>query len=58
MIYQVVNILLRKDIRFKTSMIRSDLCGYNDANIIEKGTITIKEDNDPNKRKKKVKLQK
>ena len=39
-------------------MIRSDLCGYNDANIIEKGTITIKEDNDPNKRKKKVKLQK
>ena len=34
-------------------MIRSDLCDYNDANIIEKGTITIKEDNDPNKRKKK-----
>ena len=35
-------------------MIRSDLCDYNDANIVEKGTITIKEDNDPNKRKKKL----
>ena len=30
-----------KQIRFKTSMLRSDLCDYSDAYIVVKGTITI-----------------
>ena len=30
-----------KQIRFKTSMLRSDLCDYNDAYIIIKGDITV-----------------
>ena len=29
------------DIRFKTSIIRSNLCDYNDAYIVVKGTITL-----------------
>ena len=36
-----------KQIRFKTSMLRSDLCDYSDAYIIVKGNITvINPDND------------
>ena len=35
-----------KQIRFKTSMLRSDLCDYSDAYIVVKGTITV---TDPNK---------
>ena len=31
----------RKQIRFKTSMLRSDLCDFSDAYIVVKGTITI-----------------
>ena len=30
-----------KQIRFKTPMLRSDLCDYNDAYIVVKGTITV-----------------
>ena len=30
-----------KQIRFKTSMLRSSLCDYNDAYIIVKGNITV-----------------
>ena len=30
-----------KQIRFKTSMLRSDWCDYSDANIVVKGTITV-----------------
>ena len=30
-----------KEIRIKTSMLRSDLCDFNDAYIVVKGTITI-----------------
>ena len=30
-----------KQIRFKTSMIRSDLCDYSDAHIVVKGNITV-----------------
>ena len=30
-----------KQIRFKTSMIRSDLCDFSDASIVVKGKITI-----------------
>ena len=29
------------DIRFKTTMLKSDLCNYTDACILDKGTITI-----------------
>ena len=29
------------DIKFKTSLIRSNLCDYNDANVHVKGTITV-----------------
>ena len=35
-----------KQIIFKTSMLRSDLCDYSDAYIVVKGTITV---TDPNK---------
>ena len=40
MIYQVVNIVVKvvnKNIRFKTSLLRSDLCNYSDAYIPVKG---------------------
>ena len=30
-----------KQIRFKTSILRSDLCDYSDAYIVVKGTITV-----------------
>ena len=30
-----------KQIRFKTSMLRSDLCDYSDAYIVFKGDITV-----------------
>ena len=30
-----------KDIRFKTAMLRSNLCNHTDANILLKGTIAI-----------------
>ena len=30
-----------KSIRFKTPMLKSDLCGYSDAYILVKGTITV-----------------
>ena len=30
-----------KQIRFKKSMLRSDLCDYSDAYIVVKGTITV-----------------
>ena len=30
-----------KQIRFKTSMLRSDLCDYSDAYIVVKGKITV-----------------
>ena len=31
----------KKQIRFKIPMLRSDLCGYSDAYISVKGTITV-----------------
>ena len=34
-----------KQIRFKTSMLRSDLCDYSDAHIVVKGDITLKKNN-------------
>ena len=32
-----------KQIRFKTSMLRSDLCDYSDAYIVVKGLLLLKE---------------
>ena len=32
---------LNKNIKFKTSMLRSDLCDYSDAYIVVKGTISF-----------------
>ena len=43
-----------KEIRIKTSMLRSDLCNYSDAYIVVKGDITHKGDNDANKRNKNL----
>ena len=36
------NYNVNKEIRIKTSMLRSDLCDYSDAYIVVKGTITVK----------------
>ena len=33
-----------KQIRFKTSMLRSDLCDYRDAYIVVKGTVIVSAD--------------
>ena len=41
-----------KQIRFKTSMLRSDLCDYSDACIVVKGTITVTDPNNANYDKK------
>ena len=30
-----------KQIRFKTSMLRSNMCSYNDAYIVAKGIVTV-----------------
>ena len=32
---------INKEIRIKTSMLKSDLCDFNDAYIVVKGTITV-----------------
>ena len=34
-----------KKVRFKTSMLRSDLCDFSDAYIVVKGTITVTDHN-------------
>ena len=39
-----------KEIRIKTSMLRSDLCNFSDAYIVVEGDITLEGDNDANKR--------
>ena len=39
-----------KEIRIKTSMLRSDLCDYSDAYIVVKGLFTLEGDNDANRR--------
>ena len=43
-----------KEIRIKTSMLRSDLCSFSDAYIIVKGDITLEGDNDANKKNKNL----
>ena len=37
-----------KQIKFKISMLRSDLCDFSDAYIVVKGTFTVTDPNDGN----------
>ena len=48
------NYSLNKEIRIKTSMLRSDLCNYSDAYVVVKGEITLEGDNDGNKQNKNL----
>ena len=50
----MVSILSTKILRFKTSMLRSNLCDYSDVYIVVKRTITVKGTEDANKRNKKL----
>ena len=45
---------VNKNVRFKASMLRSDLCDYSDAHIVVKGRITVEGDNDAKTRNKKI----
>ena len=45
---------VRKNLRFPTPMLRSDLRNYSDAYIVVKGTITVEGTNDANKRNKNL----
>ena len=36
---------INKQIRFKTSMLRSNLCDYSDAYIVVRGIITVQTEN-------------
>ena len=49
-----VNYNVNKEIRIKTSMLRSGLCDFNDACIVVKEDITLGDDNDANKRNKNL----
>ena len=44
------NYSVNKEIRIKTSMLRSDLCDFSDGYIVVEGNITPEGDNDVNKR--------
>ena len=48
------NYNVNKEIRIKTSMLRSDLCDFNDAYIVVKVNITLKGDNNASKRNKNL----
>ena len=41
----------KKQIRFKKTVLRSELCDYNDADIVVKGTITVTDPTDANYKK-------
>ena len=43
-----------KEIRIKTSMLRSDLCDFNDVYIVVEGDMTLEGNNDANKRNKNL----
>ena len=45
---------VNKEIRFKTSMLRSDLCDFSDAYIVVKGNITLEGASSANKDYKKL----
>ena len=40
---------VNKNLRYKTSLIRLDLCDYSDAYIVVKDTITVEADNNAKK---------
>ena len=44
------NYNVNKEIRIKTSMLRSGSCDYSDAYIVVKGDITLEDNNNANKR--------
>ena len=44
---------VNKEIRIKTSMLRSDSCDFSDAYIVVKGNITVLRPNNAQKKKKK-----
>ena len=48
------NYNVNKEIRIKTSMLRSDLCDYSDAYIVVKGTITVLRPNAVKKKNSKT----
>ena len=48
------NYNVNKEIRIKTSMLRSDLCDFNDAYIVVKGNITVTNPDDAKKINKEV----
>ena len=48
------NYSVNKEIRIKTSMLRSDLCDFSDAYIIVEGAINLEGDNNANKRNKNL----
>ena len=48
------NYNVNKEIRIKTSMLRSDLCDFSDAYIVVKGTITIERPDNAKKKKKRI----
>ena len=45
---------VNKNIRFKTSILRSELCDYSDSYIVIKGRITVEGENDGKTRNKKL----
>ena len=47
-----------KQIRFKTTMLQSDLCDYSDAKIVTKETITAKRDNKRDRKNRSLDLKK
>ena len=47
------NYNVNKEIRFKTSTLRSDLCDFSVAYIVVKGNITVTSPNNAKKKKKK-----
>ena len=48
------NYNVNKENRIKTSMLRSDLCDFNDAYIVVKRNINLEGDNDANERNKNL----
>ena len=47
---------MNKNVRFKTSMLRLDLCYYSNAYIVVKGRISVTGIHDANRKNKKLTL--
>ena len=48
------NYNVNKEIRIKSSMVRSDLCDFSDAHIVVKGDITLEGNDNANKHNKNL----